>query len=100
MQFLVLGYDGTDPEALARRLAVREDHLTLFREGLASGKFLFGTAILNDEGQMAGSAILADFPSREALDQEWLQREPYVTGHVWQTVTVHRAQVPAFLLER
>ena len=56
--------------------------------------------ILNDEGQMAGSAILADFPSREALDQEWLQREPYVTGHVWQTVTVHRAQVPAFLLER
>ncbi|HQH79731.1 MAG TPA: YciI family protein [Synergistaceae bacterium] len=99
MQFLVLGYDGTDPEALSRRLAVREEHLKLFREGLASGKFRFGTAILNDDGQMAGSAILAEFPSREALE-EWLRREPYVTGHVWQTITVHRAQMPACLLER
>jgi hypothetical protein len=27
MQFLLLAYDGTDPDALQRRLKVRENHL-------------------------------------------------------------------------
>lgn len=99
MQFLVLGYDGTDAEALARRLSVREEHLKVFREGVASGRFRFGSALLNGDGQMIGSAILAEFPSREALEEEWLRREPYVTGHVWQTITIQRAQMPPFLME-
>ena len=28
MQFLLIAYDGNDPNALQRRLNVREDHLT------------------------------------------------------------------------
>lgn len=27
MQFLIIGYDGTDPEALNRKMRVREKHL-------------------------------------------------------------------------
>ena len=29
MQYVIIGLDGTDNEALDRRLAVREDHLSL-----------------------------------------------------------------------
>jgi uncharacterized protein len=100
MQFIVLGYDGTDEGALERRMAVREDHLKLFRETVAKGKFLFGSAILSDEGKMIGSLIVCDFPSREALEEEWLKSEPYVVGDVWRRIEITRAQVPPFLTEQ
>lgn len=100
MQFLVMGYDGTDEGALARRMAVREAHLKLFRENYEQRIFLFGSALLNEDGKMVGSLIVAEFPSREALEAEWLRDEPYVTGNVWQRVEITRAQVPPFLLEK
>ncbi|RPI28154.1 MAG: hypothetical protein EHM70_17030 [Chloroflexota bacterium] len=100
MQFLLMGYDGTDEGALERRLAAREDHLKLFRERVDQGKFLFGSALLNDDGKMIGSMIICEFPSREALDEEWLKHEPYMLGSVWKRVEVTRTQVPPFLLER
>jgi uncharacterized protein len=100
MQFLVLGYDGTDEAALERRLAAREAHLKLFRETVDKGIFLFGSAILDEAGKMIGSLIVCDFPSRHALEEQWLNDEPYVVGNVWQKVEVRRAQVPPFLLER
>lgn len=99
MQFLVLGYDGDDPGALDRRMAAREAHLKGFRSGVEQGTFLYGSAILDDAGKMIGSLILCDFPSRQNLQEEWLAREPYVLGQVWQRVVIHRAQVPSFLLE-
>ncbi|MBI2611983.1 hypothetical protein HYW54_04550, partial [Candidatus Gottesmanbacteria bacterium] len=33
-----------------------------------------------------------DFPSEEKL-QEWLKKEPYVTGKVWKTVEVIKCNV-------
>lgn len=98
MQFLILGYDGTDPDAPRRRQAARAAHLTLFQEMPAKGIFLYGSAMLDDAGQMAGSMIVCEFPSRGELEAQWLAREPYLVGDVWRRVEVHRAQVPAFLL--
>ncbi len=100
MQFIVLGYDGGDEGALARRMAAREAHLKQFRERVEQGIFLFGSAILNEDGKMIGSLIVCDFPSRDALEEQWLKNEPYLTGEVWKRIEVTRAQVPAFLIEK
>jgi uncharacterized protein len=100
MQFIVLGYDGDDEQALERRMASRQAHLGLFRETVEKGTFLFGSAILNDEGKMIGSLIVCDFPSRQALEEEWLKTEPYVVGDVWRRIEIHPAMVPPFLTEK
>jgi hypothetical protein len=61
-----------------------------------SGNWLYAAAILNDEGKMAGSMIVCDFESREALEKEWLDNEAYVKGNVWETVEVQQAAVAPF----
>ena len=96
MQFIVLGYDGTDNKASDRRLAAREAHLKQAKEMFGEGKWLYAAAILDDVGKMVGSMIVCDFTSRHELEEEWLAREPYVIGEVWQRVEVNRAQVASF----
>ncbi|MFH1155639.1 MAG: YciI family protein [Pseudomonadota bacterium] len=96
MQFIVTGYDGTDDQALERRLAAREAHLKQARVLYDKGKWLYAAAVLNEQGNMAGSVIVCEFPSREALDREWLKNEPYILGDVWKTVDIKRAQVAPF----
>ena len=96
MQFIVLGYDGTDAGAIERRLAVREAHIALGDTLRDAGHLLYGAAMLNDNGAMSGSVLIADFDSRDKLD-EWLQEEPYVTGKVWERVEVTPCKVgPSF----
>ena len=87
MQFLITAYDGTDAEAPARRQAVRDAHLAGARELTEKGHFLIGGAILDDAGNMIGSAVVCEFSSRAELDA-WLERDPYVTGKVWQKIEV------------
>jgi uncharacterized protein YciI len=88
MQFLLIAYDGTDTDALARRMKVRPDHLENVELLKKTGEFLFGGAILNEEGMMTGSMIVYDFPDKKALD-EMLKMEPYITGGVWEKVVIH-----------
>lgn len=87
MQFLVIGHDGRDEGALARRLAARDDHLAGARALKAQGRFINGGALLDEQGQMIGSAMVMDFPDRAALDA-WIARDPYTLGKVWQRVEV------------
>ncbi len=87
MQFVVIGRDGADPEAPARRQAARPSHLEGIQPLVDSGNVLIGGAILDDDGTMRGSVIVVDFPSRTELDA-WLRGDPYVTGGVWQEVEV------------
>jgi len=97
MQYFVQGFDGTDAEAPARRLAARPAHVALCNRLRDEGKALYGVALLSDEGQMIGSIYIVDFESRAALDA-WLAIEPYVTGEVWQRVEVTPCAVgPSFL---
>lgn len=96
MQFIVIARDGNDPGALERRMKVRPAHLEMSDRMVAAGQFLFGTALLNDAGQMCGSVMVFDFPGREQLDA-WLREEPYVTGKVWEEIEVCECKVaPAF----
>lgn len=97
MQFLVLARDATDPGAPARRMAAREAHLALIAEYKAQGHMVIGAALLDEAGNMCGSAIMADFPSREGVD-EWLKREPYISQNVWGDVQVLPCKVaPSFV---
>ena len=87
MTFLILAQDFSDPDALSRRMQQRPAHIDGVRRMKAEGTFLDGGAILDQEGRMVGSMILVEFPSRSEVD-EWLARDPYVTGRVWEHITV------------
>ena len=97
MQFLVLGYDGKDKDALTRRLTARKQHVKLCDQMIASGNMLFGVAMLGDRGQMTGSTLICDFPSKQELEN-WLSSEPYVTGKVWEKIEIIPCKVgPSFI---
>jgi uncharacterized protein len=87
MQFLLVAFDGTDAEALERRLKVREDHLQKISVLKKKGEFKCGGAILNDDGKMIGSMIIYEFPDRQSLDLS-LQNEPYFTQGVWESIEI------------
>ena len=87
MQFLLIAYDGTDPDALDRRMKVREEHLRKIEGLKKEGKFLVGGAILDENGKMAGSMLVYDFPDRQALEDR-LKDEPYLTGGVWERTEI------------
>lgn len=96
MQFLVLGYDGKDSDALNRRLAAREAHIALGDRLRDSGNLLYGVAMLTEQGTMCGSMLVADFESRAELDK-WLEIEPYITGKVWERFEVIPCKIgPSF----
>ena len=83
MQFLVKAYDG--PDMLEKRMAVRPRHLegmkALGRQIIAAG------GLLDEDGKMKGSALVMEFPDRDALDKD-LENEPYVIEGVWQKIDI------------
>jgi uncharacterized protein len=87
MTFLIMAHDFRDPEAPSRRMQQRPEHLEGVRRMKAEGTFLEGGAVLDHEGRVVGSMLLVEFPSRAEVDA-WLARDPYVTGQVWEHVTV------------
>lgn len=96
MQYLLTGHDGTDAEAIGRRLAVRDQHLALGDQLVAAGKMLYGGALLDENDTMIGSVLVLSFESRDELDA-WLTIEPYMTGNVWQRVEIQPFRVgPSF----
>jgi uncharacterized protein YciI len=93
MQFIVIGHDGTDEGASERRKAAREAHLAVCARSVSTGNQLIGAAMMNETGAMNGSVMIMDFEDRAALD-DWLAKEPYVTGKVWERVEVIPCKVP------
>jgi len=80
MPFLITAPDYTD--ALERRMATRQAHLDALAGLKAEGKVLYAAALLNDNGDMAGSVLVMDMPDRAAIDA-WLATEPYILQNVW-----------------
>ncbi|BDH62241.1 hypothetical protein MTP04_23710 [Lysinibacillus sp. PLM2] len=100
MQYIITAYDGTDENAIDRRLTAREEHLKSVERRVKDGEHLYGAAILDDDGKMIGSIMIVDYPSREALDN-WLKVEPYVVANVWQKIDIQPCSVaPIFLKPR
>ena len=97
MYFVVIGRDGTDEGALARRMSARDAHVADMKAGIASGRNIMAAALLNDAGEMNTSVLTMQFDDRAALDA-WLAAEPYVTGNVWEDITVTQCKVPPLFL--
>ena len=88
MQFVIKAYDGEN--MLEKRMAVRPQHL----EGMKKlGRHIVcAGGILDEEGNMKGSALIVDFEDRAALD-EYLKNETFVVEHVWEKIEVERVNV-------
>jgi uncharacterized protein len=91
-QYVVHAWDGTDDQALERRMKARPAHFDNSRRIKASGNFVLGGAMLNDEGKMIGSTMVLQFETKEEL-QRWVDTEPYITGNVWQKVDIRPFRV-------
>jgi len=90
MDFLVIMRmrDPTDPETQRRRDAARPHHLEHAAKLQAQGHLLIGGTIFAVDGETpAGSAAVARFPTREALE-EWLRTDPYTIAGVWQSFEI------------
>jgi uncharacterized protein len=97
---IVIARDGDDPEAKARRAAVRPTHLERIAPFVEAGNILVGGALLDDAGDMVGSVLLTDFESRKTFDA-WIENDPYATGGVWKDIEVqpYRPAVGAWMPE-
>lgn len=85
--YLVVARDGTDEGASARRMAARAAHFAAAKPRVEARQIVSGGAILDDNGNMIGSAMMVNFASRTELDA-WLATDPYTTGDVWRSVDV------------
>ena len=86
-QFLILADDYKDPDALSRRLFVREKHLERMRIEKAAKRFIIGGAKLNEQGKMHGSMLIVQLEN-EAAVKDWVNEDPYITGTVWEHVEI------------
>ncbi|MCC8407388.1 YciI family protein [Mucilaginibacter sp. UR6-1] len=91
-QYVLTAFDHTDTDAIQRRLDVRPLHVERVKQLKASGNFIVGGAMLNDNGDMIGSTMIVQFDSDDELEQ-WKQSDPYVTGGVWDKIEVRPFKV-------
>ncbi len=93
MLYVVIAHDGTAPGTQERRMAIRPEHMANGEKMMRNGNFLFGGAIIDGTGKMAGGVLVVRFDRREQVD-EWLREEPYILHKVWERVEVHPFLVP------
>ena len=88
MQFVIIAHDGEN--VLEKRMAVRPRHLENMMN--AKGKVLCAGGMLDEEGKPKGSVVIAEFESRELLD-EYLKTEPYIQENVWDNIEIREINV-------
>jgi uncharacterized protein len=86
-QYIITAYDGSDENALERRMSVRPFHLEGVKKLKEKGNFIIGGAILNDDGKMIGSTMILQFEDPKEL-QDWIDQEPYIQQKVWEKFEV------------
>ncbi|WGM30585.1 YciI family protein [Brevundimonas sp. NIBR11] len=82
MQFLIIGRDGTDAEAPARRAATRPAHIKGLNARNAAGEIVKVGALLDEAGNAVGSAMIGEFADRAAAEA-YVAEEPYTKAGVW-----------------
>lgn len=95
MQFLIIGRDGTDAEAPARRAASRPAHIEGLNARNAAGEIVKVGALLDDAGNAVGSAMIGEFADRAAADA-YVAGEPYMKAGVWVSVEVTPLRLLSF----
>mgnify|MGYP005842369209 CR=1 FL=1 len=85
---VIIAMDGTDPEAPARRAAVRDAHLARAVPAARDGTLAMGGAILDEAGTMRGSIAVTRHATDDAA-RSWIAEDPYMTGGVWREIILH-----------
>ena len=86
---IAIARDGEDPNALSRRLSVRDAHLARVRPAAEAGILAIGGAILDAPGgRMTGSVAITAHPSLDEA-RAWWAVDPYMTGGVWKNTAWH-----------
>lgn len=88
MLYLVIAHDGRDPDAPARRREVRGRHLDGIRPLVDAGTLHLGGAILNEAGEMAGSAMLLEAADEDEV-RSLLEADVYHRSGVWRSYDIH-----------
>lgn len=91
-RFCMIARDGTDAEAVARRQRARPAHYVNIQPYVAAGNILFAGGLKDEAGDMVGSVVFAEFPSRAALDA-WIAQDPNMIEGVWQSIEIHETFV-------
>ena len=85
MPFLLVAHD--KPDALPRRLEVRQAHMDKLNPLKENGQVLYAAVLLDAKGDMAGSMIVFDVPAKADVEA-YIATEPYATNNVWGEVTI------------
>ena len=91
MWFMILGRDA--PDALARRLAARAEHLKRLEALRDAGRLLLAGPLPAIEAEdpgpagFVGSLIVAEFAS-QADARAWADADPYVAADVYRDVEI------------
>ena len=85
LQYVIIARDGNDANALERRMNARPNHFKGARVLKDNNNLILGGAILDDNGKMAGSVMVVQFETEEAM-KKWFDNEPYVTEGVWHSI--------------
>ena len=88
MTFLIHAFDHTDADAINRRLAAREEHLSGARKMHTDGQILLAGAMLNNDNGMIGSVVIVEMDSLEEVEN-WLRDEVYLKNNVWDKVSIY-----------
>ena len=88
MQYLIVAHDG--PGMLEKRMSVRPEHLENMKK--VNGTVVCAGGILDENGDLKGSALVIDFANPELVD-EYLAAEPYVREKVWEDIRVEPMNV-------
>ena len=87
LQYVIIARDGADSEALQRRMNVRPLHFAGARQLKDNNNFIAGGATLDEKGNMDGSVMIVQFETQADM-KNWFEKEPYITGNVWQSIEV------------
>ncbi|KAK9763608.1 hypothetical protein K7432_009555 [Basidiobolus ranarum] len=89
-QYLVIAKDFIDEEAISRRLATRDSHLTRCRELYKDKLMLAAGALKSDDsdyGKMLGSCHIYEAESIQEV-KDLISKDPYLVGRVWEDVKI------------
>jgi uncharacterized protein len=83
MAFIVQAMDRPDSHEV--RQGSRAAHLAFLEK--AGAKVLLAGPLLTEDGEMAGSLLIVDFESIEAV-KRWLVDDPYTRADLFETVAI------------
>ena len=87
MLYVVIGKDGNDEDAPARRAAARAAHLEAAQVMHEDGRLVTGGALLDADQNMIGSMLLLDVESEEEA-RRLIENDVYTRTGVWREYQV------------